>query len=78
MKLPLKKYLKLLVNYLRPHSHRTLLMGLLLLTSIGLQLANPQVLRYFYWHRADEPGGIDLRALPQRKCSVDCHEPVTH
>src|SRR5436853_6554793 len=47
MKLPLKKYLKLLVNYLRPQSRRTLLMGLLLLTSIGLQLANPQVLRYF-------------------------------
>ncbi len=47
MKLPLKKYLKLLVKYLRPQSRRTLLMGLLLLTSIGLQLANPQVLRYF-------------------------------
>src|SRR5207244_11335675 len=47
MTLPLKKYLKLLVNYLRPQSRRTLLMGLLLLTSIGLQLANTQVLRYF-------------------------------
>src|SRR6266567_4218261 len=47
MTLPLKKYLKLLVKYLRPQSRRTLLMGLLLLTSIGLQLANPQVLRYF-------------------------------
>src|SRR5207248_3700626 len=47
MKLPLKKYLKLLVKYLRPQSRRTLLMGLLLLTSLGLQLANPQVLRYF-------------------------------
>src|SRR5947209_5058387 len=47
MTLPLKKYLKLLVNYLRPQLRRTLLMGLLLLTSIGLQLANPQVLRYF-------------------------------
>src|SRR5579864_6576329 len=47
MKLPLKQYLKLLAHYLRPQKGRALLMGVLLLVSIGLQLANPQVLRYF-------------------------------
>jgi ATP-binding cassette, subfamily B, bacterial len=47
MKLPLKRYLTLLLHYLRPQRRCALLMGALLLTSIGLQLANPQVLRYF-------------------------------
>ena len=47
MKLPLRQYLKLLAKYLKPQSRRSLLMGVLLLASIGLQLANPQVLRYF-------------------------------
>lgn len=47
MELPLRQYLRLLAKYLKPQSRRSLLMGLLLLTSIGLQLANPQVLRYF-------------------------------
>lgn len=47
MELPLRQYLRLLAKYLKPQSRRSLLMGALLLTSIGLQLANPQVLRYF-------------------------------
>lgn len=47
MKLPLKQYLKMLAHYLRPQRRRALLMSVLLLASIGLQLANPQVLRYF-------------------------------
>ena len=47
MKLPLRQYLRLLAKYLKPQSRRSLLMGVLLLASIGLQLANPQVLRYF-------------------------------
>ncbi|HEY6541740.1 MAG TPA: ABC transporter ATP-binding protein, partial [Ktedonobacteraceae bacterium] len=47
MELPLKQYLRLLAKYLKPQLRRSLLMGALLLASIGLQLANPQVLRYF-------------------------------
>src|SRR5690348_11696520 len=47
MEIPLRQYLRLLAKYLRPQARRSLLMGVLLLTSIGLQLANPQVLRYF-------------------------------
>jgi ATP-binding cassette, subfamily B, bacterial len=47
LELPLKQYLRLLAKYLKPQSRRSLLMGVLLLASIGLQLANPQILRYF-------------------------------
>src|SRR5579859_6621035 len=47
MELPLRQYLRLLAKYLKPQAHKSLLMGALLLASIGLQLANPQVLRYF-------------------------------
>ena len=47
MEIPLRHYLRLLAKYLKPQTRRSLLMGLLLLASIGLQLANPQVLRYF-------------------------------
>src|SRR5690348_2884399 len=45
--LPLGQYLQLLAKYLRPQGGRALLRGVVLLASIGLQLANPQVLRYF-------------------------------
>jgi ATP-binding cassette subfamily B protein len=47
MGLPLKKYTDLLVNYLRPQWRKTLLMVVLLLVSVGLQLVNPLILRYF-------------------------------
>lgn len=47
MGLPLKKYTDLLANYLRPQWRKTLLMVVLLLASVGLQLVNPLILRYF-------------------------------
>src|SRR5258708_28737236 len=47
MGLPLKKYTDLLVNYLRPEWGNTLLMVVLLLVSVGLELVNPLILRYF-------------------------------
>lgn len=47
MKLPLKRYWRLLVTYLRPQAGSVLLLALLLVGSIGLQLANPQVVRFF-------------------------------
>ena len=47
MHLLLKRYLNLLLTYLKPQWGRTLLMMVTLLTSIGLQLLGPQILRYF-------------------------------
>jgi ABC-type multidrug transport system fused ATPase/permease subunit len=47
MNISLKRYGSLLAHYLRPQWKRALLLALLLLTSIGLQLLNPQILRYF-------------------------------
>jgi len=47
MKIPLKPYWDLLSTYLKIQKGRVILLILLLLSSIGLQLANPQVVRYF-------------------------------
>ncbi len=47
MKVPLKRYGRLLITYLRPQAGSVLLLFLLLAASIGLQLANPQVVRFF-------------------------------
>ena len=44
---PPNQYWSLLVTYLRPQRRRVVLLVTLLLSSIGLQLANPQLLRYF-------------------------------
>ena len=47
MNIPLTHYWRLLVGYLRPQWPRVVLLAVLLLGSIGLQLANPQILRSF-------------------------------
>lgn len=47
MRIPLRHYFALLATYLRPQWLRSLLLALLLSLSIGLQLLNPQLLRYF-------------------------------
>ena len=47
MRLPVRRYLSLLAVYLKPQWFRTTLMALLLLLDVGLQLLNPQILRYF-------------------------------
>jgi ABC-type multidrug transport system fused ATPase/permease subunit len=47
MHLPVKRYVALLVTYLRPQWGRTLLMGALLLVNVGLQLLGPQMVRFF-------------------------------
>ncbi len=47
MRIPFKKYTDLLVNYLKPQWRKALLMAVLVLTSVGLQLVNPLILRYF-------------------------------
>ncbi|MEO7910733.1 MAG: ABC transporter transmembrane domain-containing protein, partial [Roseiflexaceae bacterium] len=47
MNVPLKRYLALLSEYLRPQSQRVLVLAVLLFFSVGLQLLNPQILRSF-------------------------------
>ena len=47
MKLPLQSYGQLLLTYLRPQRRRALGLAALLLSSIALQIPNPQILRYF-------------------------------
>ena len=47
MKVPLQRYWELLVTYLHPQRARVALLAVLLLTSIGLQVVNPQIIRYF-------------------------------
>ena len=47
MKNPFKHYWDLLVTYLRPQRPRVLALAALLLSSIALQIGNPQLLRYF-------------------------------
>lgn len=42
-----QNYYQLLATYLRPHRRRVVMLSALLLVSIGLQLLNPQLLRYF-------------------------------
>jgi len=47
MDLPLKRYWELLRKYLKPLRFKVLLLALLIFTTIGLQLVNPQIIRYF-------------------------------
>jgi ATP-binding cassette subfamily B protein len=47
MRVSLRQYWNLLVEYLRPLWRSMLLLAALVFASIGLQLANPQVLRHF-------------------------------
>lgn len=47
MKIPFKRIFTLLSTYLKPQIFQASLLGLLLTSTIGLQLINPQILRYF-------------------------------
>lgn len=47
MKIPIKEYIELLSKYLKPLLPQVILLGFLLAGSIGLQLVNPQIIRYF-------------------------------
>src|SRR5260370_39714801 len=60
MKLPLGRYLALLKTYLKPQWRSTLLLGICLVTGIGLQLLNPQLLRYFIDAAAKEGAPMTL------------------
>ena len=56
----LEQYRHVLVNYMFPWRNRVLLLALMLFTSIGLQLVNPQILRLFI----DTAIGSSSPALP--------------
>jgi len=43
----LKQYIRLLADYLKPQQRRVIWLAITLLSSIALQLINPQILRYF-------------------------------
>lgn len=45
--MPLKQYWNLLVDYLKPQRDNVIWLAIALLSSIGLQILNPQILRYF-------------------------------
>jgi ATP-binding cassette subfamily B protein len=47
MDLPLRGYAELLSKYMKPQWPRAVLLAVLLLGSIGLQLLNPQIVRFF-------------------------------
>ncbi|MEM7028311.1 MAG: ABC transporter ATP-binding protein [Chloroflexota bacterium] len=47
MELPLKRYWALWVQYLKPLKGKVVLLALLIFITIGLQVANPQIIRYF-------------------------------
>ncbi|MBN1858480.1 ABC transporter ATP-binding protein [Candidatus Bipolaricaulota bacterium] len=47
MRIPIRQYFHLLSTYLLPQRKRAVLLGLLILATIGVRLANPQILRGF-------------------------------
>lgn len=47
MKIPFQQYWDLLAAHIRPQSRRFTLLTVLLFSSIGLQVVNPQIMRYF-------------------------------
>jgi ABC-type multidrug transport system fused ATPase/permease subunit len=47
MNIPLRQYGSLLLVYLKPQWRRALLLGVVLISSIALQLINPQIIRFF-------------------------------
>ena len=63
MRISLNQYWQLLAGYLRPQGRRVAVLAALLLTSIALELTNPQILRFFIWAGDLEP--VAAEPLPQ-------------
>jgi ATP-binding cassette subfamily B protein len=59
LKVPLRQYGHLLIRYLKPQWALTLGLSILLLTNIGLQLVNPQIMRRFL-DTAQAGGSIEV------------------
>ena len=64
LNVPIKPYWDLLANYLKPQKKTVLWLALLLAASIGLQLANPQIVKYFI-DTASEPVANGTAAFQQ-------------
>lgn len=47
MKIPIKEYIILLYKYLKPYRKKVMILMVLLTASVGLQLINPKIVRYF-------------------------------
>ena len=47
LNIPFRQHWELLAKYIRPQKKRFILLTVLLFSSIGLQLVNPQIMRYF-------------------------------
>jgi ATP-binding cassette subfamily B protein len=47
MNIPLRQYLDLLSSYLKPQGRRVAVLAVIVLINVGLQVANPQVIRLF-------------------------------
>jgi ATP-binding cassette subfamily B protein len=60
MHIPLKRYWDLLAEHIKPQKARFILLTILLLTSIGLQVVNPQIMRDFI---DTATGGGDMQHL---------------
>jgi ATP-binding cassette, subfamily B, bacterial len=56
--IPVTQFWAILANYLRPLWRKVALLGTLILSGIGLQIANPQIIRYFI-DTAQAQGTID-------------------
>jgi ABC-type multidrug transport system fused ATPase/permease subunit len=65
LKIPFQQYWDLLAKYIRPQRRRFALLVVLLLSSIGMQLINPQIMRYFIdtAQTHSEPRALLLAAL---------------
>ena len=61
--IPVRAYFRLLVDYLRPMRGRVALLSAVLLTSIGLQLLNPQIVRVFLDRVTEGAGQEELIPL---------------
>ena len=60
MPFSVQQYWVLYVRYLRPLKHKVLLLGLLILATNGLQIINPQIVRYFIDQATAGGGGRGL------------------
>jgi ATP-binding cassette subfamily B protein len=47
LNIPFRRYWDLLARYIQPQKNRFILLTVLLLSSIGLQVVNPQIMRFF-------------------------------
>lgn len=57
-RVPLRHYATLLIHYLRPHWKRVVFLGVSMFIGIGLNLLNPQIVRYFI-DTAQADGAVD-------------------